>query len=189
MKKLLMMLCMLCFVMSASAQSSEKEEGSRRKKETIEEKEALNGKVVQGKYRPYGMNFYYRGLDGCDLNVQYNLILKYIILDGGYAKGNGSNPSVTNWNVGAGLNYRYWFNKYIYLEGSVGAQYMASIVEWNDVEGKKTDGDFGLFAMPKLGLSYKGVGVVAGYRWDFAKFKFDKEHTNDHFMVGLNFAF
>lgn len=92
------------------------------------------------------------------------------------------------WKLGIGYHHRYWFNKYIYLEGSAGVQYWEHKMEMGGDEN--SNGEFGLFLTPKLGLKlFKYCGITAGYRWDFNKFKFSKDYTADYFTVGLSLAF
>jgi len=55
--------------------------------------------------------------------------------------------------------------------------------------------DFYLMASPRIGLKVckfnrgGGISIVGGYRWTFTKFKFDKDHTADHFSVGISILY
>lgn len=99
----------------------------------------------------------------------------------------------TSWNIGLGANYRHWLAKWLYVEGSAALAYYHSKVEYDfDGENRKEKGnEVGLYVTPRVGLRLiktknTNISVVGGYRWDFIKFKFDKDHMRDNFTVGIS---
>lgn len=137
-----------------------------------------------------GITFEYAGYDGgWGMGFTMNILhveLGYQLLDGEtneYLKTN------EGWKVGLGGSYRYWFNKYIWVQGSVGVLYAHSTIEYDGAD-KEKEGNFGLYANPRIGLNiYSGICITASYRWDFNKFKFSKDYTDDYFTVGLAFVY
>ena len=98
----------------------------------------------------------------------------------------------SGWRAGIGGNYRYWLTNFLYAEGSAGVEYSHYSVEYkvDNKTSKESDGDFGLFVTPRIGVKLFKIandyyGIVAGYRWDFNKFKFKKENTDDYFTIGF----
>ena len=82
-----------------------------------------------------------------------------------------------------------YYDNSVYIEGSAGVQYTHAKMQLKG-EDAKSDGNFGLFVTPKVGVKLFTWdetiwGVQAGYRWDFAEFKFSKEYTADYFTIGI----
>ena len=93
------------------------------------------------------------------------------------------------WRAGIGLNYRHWLSDFFYIEGQAGIEYTHATLKMKGGD-KYSDGDFGLFLTPRIGIPLINIsdgklGIVAGYRWDFNKFKFSKENTADYFTIGI----
>ena len=152
--------------------------------------------------------------DGDFNGVGLNWAGRYFVVDGGYSSYSEGGVSTSSWNVGIGGHYRYWFNKWLYCEGNLGVFYGNTSFEYEVEEvrtmhydtpalgeGDRTytatrteedsDGGFGLFLTPRLGVKIftlkngNALSLVAGYRWNFGDFKFDKEHTSDYFSIGI----
>lgn len=132
-----------------------------------------------------------------------------------YAKGEENDYLKDNksWALSMGYNGRYWLGPSIYIEARAGLQYVSASCEivtgtkentktvgygsnkktytttetiWEEV----SDSNFGLYLNPRVGLALgESVAVTAGYEWDISEFKFDKEHTNDYFTLGISYIF
>lgn len=153
----------------------------------------------------------YLGLDGGS-GLGLNLSVGHVVLTGGLTFGDKPEGITENegWNIGLGYGYRYWLGKSLFVEGQVGAAYYHGTIKYryvSDTQGhygvsgryyttntyateKETSSEFGAFLTPRVGLKLfkfkdQKIGLVAGYRWDFVKFKFDKEHTADYFTIGI----
>lgn len=133
----------------------------------------------------------------------------------GWGKNSDYIKDTSNWDIHLGGNYRYFLgSKWVYVEGRVmigyahqSYKYVASTdtqvhnggygrtaytytTTKNNWE-KEGDGDIYLGITPRVGLNLfplkngGSVSIVAGYRWNFTKFNFDKEHTADYFTIGI----
>lgn len=145
-----------------------------------------------------------------------DFLYKYLILGGGYGFTESENDkfkAAQRFDFHLGGNYRYYFlENMFYIEGRllVGyrhyfQKYLAGVREIRHETGFgrvydsysveediwKTYGKGNMYvgASPRIGMDVGGITLVAGYRWDFMDFKFDKEHKSDFFTVGLEYAF
>ena len=142
-----------------------------------------------------GCSFDYLGIEDA-FGLSYNLIFNHLLLNFRMVSGDTNSVVTSNeaWSAGVGYNYRYWLAKSLYIEGQAGVEYAHATLEYKDSNRKTvkdSNGDFGLFLSPRIGLNLFKLwdcdwGVVAGYRWDFNKFKFSKEYTSDYFTIGLS---
>lgn len=163
----------------------------------------------------FGSVMEYQGYDGGwgrELNFRY----KYVLVDFDNLSGETNSTITENsgWNIIAGGNYRQWFGKWFYVEGSAGLDYFHRTIETRvaysttrappnnfGASGSATkytyqkdkNGEFGLFVNPRVGVklfnfkSGGSMGLTASYRRDFLKFKFKKANTTDYFTVGIAF--
>lgn len=124
-------------------------------------------------------------------------VIGNIVINGSYLSGDTDKYITKNegWRIGIGGNYRYWLTDFLYAEGQAGIEYSHVSIEVK--QGTKTesnsDGNVGMFLTPRIGLPlfklWGGkLGVVAGYRWDFNKFKFSKDYTDKYFTIGITFV-
>lgn len=162
-----------------------------------------------------GIEFEYLAIEkGFGLGV--NLVFKNILVSFVSTSGDSNNnvKNISGWNLGAGYNYRHYFTNFLYIEGRAGVGYYHGSYEYR-VESSKTrytpsqhgknnttstkwekesNGEFGVFISPRIGIKLfklwgSDLSAVAGYRWDFQKFKFNKENTADNFTIGLSFTY
>lgn len=153
----------------------------------------------------------YQAIDG-GFGLGFNVIVNHFVFTGAFTEGQ-TNADITEnngWNIGVGYSHRYWLGKQLYIEGQAGVGYYHGSMKIKYVSGTKnnssptlghyttntysykteSNGDFGMFLTPRIGLKLLKVkdtewGVVAGYRWDFIKFKFNKDYTADYFTIGV----
>lgn len=117
----------------------------------------------------------------------YNMVFKHLLIDLEYRSADNDYFDSSSWSVGLGGQYRYWFCKWLYIEGRLGVQYLHTSVKVKSTDDKASDGSLGLFITPRLGVKlFKNYTLVAGYRWDIDEFKFKKDYTADYFSIGLN---
>lgn len=126
--------------------------------------------------------------DGFGLGL--NMAFKHLLIDLTYASQGDNNYDLSAYTIGIGGQYRYWFNKSLYIEGRAGVQFRHASVELKDYDEKASSDKFGLFITPRIGLKLFKIGgndlsLVAGYRWDFNEFKFKKDYISDYFTIGL----
>ncbi|MDR1004050.1 MAG: hypothetical protein LBL97_03465 [Prevotellaceae bacterium] len=155
-----------------------------------------------------GGEFGYLGIENGS-GFGWNIVFKHILLTYAFTSGDNNDymKNISGWRAGLGYNYRYNITKFLYIEGHAAVAYYHNSYEYpasssGETRGsvpsahgygktpteweKESNGDFGMFVSPRIGLNiYKGIGIVAGYHWDFAKFKFSKEYTTDYFTVGI----
>lgn len=135
----------------------------------------------------------YMGVDdGYGIGINY--ALNYFLLDFNYVSQENDYLESSCYTIGLGGQYRYWFNKILFIEGRAGLYYRYGTVELKLEEEKESDGNLGMFITPRVGLrlfkvANSDLALVAGYRWDFNEFKFNKENTVDYFTVGLSWVF
>lgn len=126
----------------------------------------------------------------------FSMIFNYVVVNFSGIIGDTDKYITKNnaWRAGIGGNYRYWFVNFLYAEGQAGVEYSHASIEYkidkNNKE-KDSDGNVGLFVTPRIGLKLFKLwdidwGITAGYRWDFNKFKFDKDHTDKYFTIGIS---
>lgn len=153
----------------------------------------------------------YMGIDG-GFGINMDMTFGYLDINGGWISGKTNDYIKDNsgWQICVGGNYRYWLGKSFFIEGKAGVGYYHSSVEMRLPSGTKTttilgkshtsttyttekesNGEFGLYVSPRAGLHVGKIAgcdwsIVAGYRWDFIKFKFDKDYTNDYFTIGIS---
>ena len=189
MEKIITIVCALFLTLgSVNAQKVIKDniDGSAANSENL-------AKVNEGLDLNSGFGIEYQGIeDGFGMGM--NLVINHFVLSGSMYSldTNGYIETNEGWKLGAGYNHRHWFNKSIYIEGTVGVQY------WNhkmEIDGEEdSNGEFGLFVTPRVGLKLFKIwdtdwAINAGYRWDFNKFKFSKDYTSDYFTIGLTAVF
>lgn len=141
------------------------------------------------------MTVEYQGIDGgWGIGVE---LFNFSIGDGnrvlmglGYQFGETNDYITDNYQYIAtlGYDYRYYFNEKFFIDGQAGLFYKSSTVKAEDED--MSDDCFGFYIAPKIGLNLcklwgKNLGIQAGYRWDFNKFKTSKEYKNDYFTIGL----
>ena len=194
MKKIaLVVLGLFCMLTSTQAQKVIKTDVNR----TETTSKSTNGTEAAGESADLtsGCSFDYLGIEDA-FGLSYNLIFNHLLLNLRMVSGDTNSTVTSNesWSVGVGYNYRYWLAKSLYIEGQAGVEYAHATLKYKD-DNKKivkdSNGDFGLFLSPRIGLNLFKLwdcdwGVVAGYRWDFNKFKFSKEYTSDYFTIGLS---
>ncbi|MBR1879409.1 MAG: hypothetical protein IJ804_01440 [Prevotella sp.] len=122
-------------------------------------------------------------------------VFNHIVLNGSMISGETNSYIKKNegWRIGLGLNYRHWLANFLFIEGQAGVEYTHGTVEIKvskNETSENSEGNFGMFLTPRVGLKALKIagtdwGVVAGYRWDFNKFKFDKDYTAKYFTIGL----
>lgn len=194
MKKItLVVFGLFCMLSSTQAQKVIKTDVNR----TETTSKPTNGTEAAGESADLtsGCSFDYLGIEDA-FGLSYNLIFNHLLLNFRMVSGDTNSVVTSNeaWSAGVGYNYRYWLAKSLYLEGQAGVEYAHATLEYKDSNRKTvkdSNGDFGLFLSPRIGLNLFKLwdcdwGVVAGYRWDFNKFKFSKEYTSDYFTIGLS---
>lgn len=129
--------------------------------------------------------------DGFGLGL--NFVLGHVLVDFSAVSQGNDYYDADIYTIGVGGQYRYWFNKTLFIEGRAGIHYRHGTVKWKVEDEKESKGKFGMFITPRIGLKLFKVGgdylaLVAGYRWDFNEFKFNKENTADYFTVGLSWV-
>lgn len=148
-----------------------------------------------------------------------NFVFNHILLTYATTSGNENNEylkNVSGWYIGLGYNYRYYFSKSFFIEGRAGVAYYHGSYEYKTTTSsnktrnaplqygkdktsstkweKESNGEVGMFISPRIGLKLfkiwgNDLNIVAGYRWDFQKFKFKKENTADYFTAGISCTF
>lgn len=152
-----------------------------------------------------GTDFEYQAYeDGGGIGMNY--VFNHVILGGSVAWGEESDykKDVTVWNAYLGANHRYFLGtRSVWIEGRAMVGYKhgsmkvatysssrSSKIEWE----KESEGGLFLGISPRFGVNlihFKNgdiLSVVAGYRWDFYKFKFNKENTSKYFTIGVDIA-
>ena len=145
--------------------------------------------------------------NGCQIGA--NVVYKYLLVGGSAYFGIktktimdfGFGPTISEekgrfqWDGHIGGNYRYFFlNDDLFAEGRLLLGYHNAgsykVKAGEDWEKNKLKGNMYLGINPRLGMNLGKVFAVVGYRWDFDKFKFDKEHFKaGYFTVGLAYVF
>lgn len=163
-----------------------------------------------------GFSIEYMGIEKAT-GINMDLGIGYFSISGGYVFGE-TNDNVTDnnsWHIAVGANYRYWLHKRIFIEGKIGIGYSHSTFKMKYTTGYKTDyimngkysynkptyetseessGDVFGYITPRIGFNVGKIwdtqwAIVAGYRWDALKFKFDKDNTRDYFTIGITAGF
>lgn len=139
-----------------------------------------------------GLEFVYQAIDNTNFAMGYDVLFGNFSVN--FVVANPDLPSGYTgefYRIGAGLNQRYWYDK-AFVEVGIGVEYTYSKVESGYGSNKiKVKSDYeGLYFTPRIGVKLFQLwkmewGIVAGYRWDFNKFKFKKEYTDDYFTIGL----
>lgn len=166
--------------------------------------------LVQGKANSATVDFLIP--DG-GFGVGLDYVFSYINVNAAYIFGKTDDNVTDNagWQIGIGGNYRYNISKVFYVEGRAGIGYYHWSTKYKYQSGEKevgpswgnhhttvatydyeknTANEAELYVSPRVGVHlFKNLSIVAGYRWDFVKFKFDKEHTNDYFTIGASWGF
>ncbi len=161
----------------------------------------------------YGRSAYSSGSDNSANNSQGGFEVKYHAIEKGWGVGLdyiishivigydylfGETNDYVKTNSGMqfylGGNYRYHFTENFFIEGRLMAGWHNWELETKYKVGKttKTNKDTSdkafLGFSPQVGLDFGSWGIIAGYRWDWVDFNFDKDHTFDRFTVGLVFG-
>jgi len=142
-----------------------------------------------------GLDFSYHAVKN-GFGLGFSMIFDYVVVNFSGIIGDTDKYITKNdaWRVGLGGNYRYWIANFLYAEGQAGVEYSHASLEYkidkNNKE-KESDGNVGLFVTPRIGLKLLKLwginwGITVGYRWDFNKFKFDKEYTDDYLTIGIS---
>ena len=145
--------------------------------------------------------------------VGLDYVVSYLNVNASYIFGKTDDTVKDNagWQIGIGGNYRYNISKVFYVEGRAGIGYYHWSSKYRYQSGEKevgpswgnhhttvatydykknTANEAELYVSPRVGIHItKNFSIVAGYRWNFIKFKFDKEHTNDYFSIGASWGF
>ena len=145
----------------------------------------LSGGMTNGKDVKYGGKTIMQNIKGWYAGVGYNY--RYYIVPRFYIEGR------------AGILYSH--SSYEYKSGSdnrssraipsnYGQNHSSSSSSSSSWE-KESNGGIGLGIAPQIGIclfqakSGSDLCLIGGYHWTFAEFKFDKEHKNDYFSVGI----
>lgn len=184
----------IAFIISANAQTAYANDNNSQAKIEDGQSVITNSDDKNEKSRS-GMDFSYHAVEN-GFGLGFSMIFDYVVLNFSSISGDTDKYITKNdaWRAGLGGNYRYWIANFIYAEGQAGIEYSHASLEYKiDSKNKKkeSDGNIGLFVTPRIGLKLFKLwdidwGVTAGYRWDFNKFKFDKEHTDDYFTIGIS---
>lgn len=169
----------------------------------------------KNKKKASGFELEYQGIEK-GFGIGLNIFIKNVYLSVATLSFDDIEKSIRNrsgWNVSAGYDYRYYLAKIFYIEGragigyehvsaeyaageksterhSISGTYTSTSTEWK----KEGNGEFFLTVNPRVGVKVCKIwgsdfNIIAGYRWDFVKFKFDKDNTIDYFTVGAAFTF
>jgi len=147
-----------------------------------------------------GFNFDFLGVEkGWGLGMDFGF--SHFLIGWGMMNGE-TNDYVTDnsaFDVHIGGMYRYFIpNSPVYIEGRALFGVNFGTLKYKTVSGyskygtaryttnKNNSTDVFLGLTPRIGVNiFKNVGISVGYRWDFVKFKFDKESTRKFFTVGI----
>ena len=137
-----------------------------------------------------GFDLSYQALDG-GFGMGLTWVFNSLVLNFSWLAGDTDKYIEKNegWRAGVGFNYRHWLSDFLYIEGQAGLEYSHVTVKIKGGDSE-SDGNLGLFVTPRVGIPLLTIGdakwgIVAGYRWDFNKFKFKKEYTDDYFTIGI----
>lgn len=152
-----------------------------------------------------------------DKKIEADLIYKYFLVGGSYGgqkdkieEGDFQHKNTQRFDAHIGGDYSYFFGPNFFIEGRlilgyahafhkylVGMKTEEHISGFGRIEKKNREqhevwktwgeGDIYVGVTPRIGLKFDNVSIVAGYRWDFAQFKFDKDHRGDYCTIGLIF--
>ena len=128
--------------------------------------------------------------DGWGLSM--DMVMSYFVLGYGMYFGDKGDYLATNdgFEIYVGGNYRYHLMKNLYIDARVLGGYYSWKLEMKGKgakEDKTSEGFIGL--SPLIGLQFGKVSIMAGYRWDWVKFKFKKENCLDRFTAGISYTF
>ena len=187
MKKLIVAVCALCLTFgSVNAQKvmEDNVEGTEQTKTTSGKSGESDNDVLK-----CGFGAEYQGIDG-GFGMGFNLIYNHVMVGFSWLWGD-TNDTVTKndgWRVSLGYNYRYWLGKAVFIEGTAGFEYCHVSTEYKtqstsgtrnsiplaqQLSGsnrpkteirKDSNGDFGLFLYPRVGVK---LGKVSGTDWGY----------------------
>lgn len=190
MRKLILLIGVFCLAMETYSQSDVNNT------EPVKEKKYSYGTKAAGESVKLnsGIGFDYMAINSGGFG--FNLIVDNFLINFKTIMGDTDSYVTKNesWGIGLGGNRRYWLTKFFFVEGQAGVEYVHTSLEYKVDKNKTTkdsNGDLGLFVTPRIGIKLgkflgSQIGIVAGYRCDFAKFKFNKEYTSDYFTVGFS---
>lgn len=189
MKKFLFFACALFITATVDAQKVISDDVNRTATTQIS---TAHGHDDEVNYLNSGAGIDYQSIEN-GYGIGLNFAFKYLLVDLSFGSADNDYIDVSSWSAGIGGQYRYWFNKWLYIEGRAGVQYLHATAKVKEGDEKESNGDFGLFLTPRLGVKLFKLGsdylsLVGGYRWDFNKFKFKKEYTSDYFTIGLSWV-
>lgn len=189
MKKFLFFACALFIAATVDAQKVITDDVNRTATTQIS---TAHGHDDEVNYLNSGAGIDYQSIEN-GYGIGLNFAFKYLLVDLSFGSADNDYIDVSSWSAGIGGQYRYWFNKWLYIEGRAGVQYLHATAKVKEGDEKESNGDFGLFLTPRLGVKLFKLGsdylsLVGGYRWDFNKFKFKKEYTSDYFTIGLSWV-
>ncbi len=189
MKKFLFFACALFITATVDAQKVISDDVNRTATTQIS---TAHGHDDEVNYLNSGAGIDYQSIEN-GYGIGLNFAFKYLLVDLSFGSADNDYIDVSSWSAGIGGQYRYWFNKWLYIEGRAGVQYLHATAKVKEGDEKESNGDFGLFLTPLLGVKLFKLGsdylsLVGGYRWDFNKFKFKKEYTSDYFTIGLSWV-
>jgi len=149
--------------------------------------------VPEGEQYKNGFDMSYQAIEhGFGMGIGW--VFSPVVINASFISGD-TNKYVTKnegWRVGLGGNYRFWIAKPLFIEAQAGVEYTHVTLETkvNGQKDKNSEGNFGMFLTPRIGLKLfklwdANMGIIAGYRWDFNKFKFDKDYTDKYFTIGI----
>ena len=176
MKKLMLFVCALFIAATTNAQKVLTDDVNRTENEKTSTAHGTDPEVndLQG-----GFGLDYLGIEdgwGIGLNIP---MMKYAVIDAGYSSAGSDGVDVSSWYVGIGGHYRYWFNKWLFIEGNIGVLYGHTSIDIDYDSGSystrakpnnfkdnvgtgssstgsdsydDSDGAFGLFFTPRLGI-------------------------------------
>ncbi len=189
MKKFLFFACALFIAATVDAQKVITDDVNRTATTQIS---TAHGHDDEVNYLNSGAGIDYQSIEN-GYGIGLNFAFKYLLVDLSFGSADNDYIDVSSWSAGIGGQYRYWFNKWLYIEGRAGVQYLHATAKVKEGDEKESNGDFGLFLTPRLGVKLFKLGsdylsLVGGYRWNFNKFKFKKEYTSDYFTIGLSWV-
>ena len=189
MKKILFFACALFVAATADAQKVITDDVNRT---TTTQTSTAHGHDEEVNHMNSGTGVDYMAIEE-GFGIGLNFAFDYLLIDLSFGSADNDYIDVSTWSAGLGGQYRYWFNKWLYIEGRAGVQYLHATAKIKGGDEEEKNVEFGLFLTPRLGVKLFNIGgdylsLVGGYRWDFNEFKFKKDYTRDYFTIGLSWV-
>lgn len=158
--------------------------------------------VDMNEYKQWGITLEYLAVKkGWGLNMRSKFYNFEWDLSAQFGNTNDIVTDNSSLHIDLGYAPRYWFSTYFFIEGYVGVGYASGSITtktpviktsskgytYSSSETTETKNhNFYLSLTPRIGVRIsKSWAIQAGYRFDFAKFKFDKEYRADYFTIGV----